>query len=346
MLLTALRARLIFLLAVMAACGSDSTLSSPPPDPEPGPPVPEGLWTASASPSAILRLDPTQLSGTGERDPATTLTTPSARLQTLFGVAFDPSGEMWITSADDNRLLAFEPAALTSSGFKAATAVIAPNAGSLSAPTGLAFDPAHRLWVANHDNGTLVRFDGAQLAAGGAPVPAVVLSGLGHPTALAFDGDGSLWVSDNVAQTIAKYRGADLTASGSPAPAVVLSENQNPLPLPLGLAFDADGNLWVANLGARNVVAFNPAQRAATGSPAPQIVLSSTGISLSLPVGLAFDAEGSLWVVGGAGTLTKFARTSLGASGAPEPSARLTITGHQVLWSAAFWPRPAGLPLN
>src|SRR2546425_5315995 len=169
MLPTALRARLILLLAVRAACGSDSTLSSPPPDPEPGPPVPEGLWAASASPSAILRLDPTQLSGTGERDPATTLTTPSARLQTLFGVAFDPSGEMWITSADDNRLLAFESAALTSSGFKAATAVIAPNAGSLSAPTGLAFDPAHRLWVANHDNGTLVRFDCAQLAAGGPP---------------------------------------------------------------------------------------------------------------------------------------------------------------------------------
>src|SRR5256712_7606385 len=164
-------ARLIFRRAVRAAGGSDSTLSSPPPDPEPGPPVPEGLWTASASPSAILRLDPTQLSGTGERDPATTLTTPSARLQTLFGVAFDPSGEMWITSADDNRLLAFESAALTSSGFKAATAVIAPNAGSLSAPTRLAFDPAHPLWVAHHDKGTPGRIDCAHFAAGGRPRP-------------------------------------------------------------------------------------------------------------------------------------------------------------------------------
>src|SRR3989449_8954076 len=205
MLLTALRARLIFGLAVMAAGGSASTLSSPRRAPEPGPPVPEGLWTASASPSAILRLDPTQLSGTGERDPATTLTPPSARLQTLFGVAFDPSGEIWITSADDNLLLAFGPGALTSSGFKAATTVIGPNAGSLGAPTGLAFDPGHRLWVANHDNGTLVRFDGAQLAAGGAPVPAVVLSRLGHPTAPAFGGVGSLLVSAKVAQTIADY---------------------------------------------------------------------------------------------------------------------------------------------
>src|SRR5438093_6181263 len=339
MLLTALRARLIFLLWVVAGCGSDQTMSSLPPDPE-------GLWTASASPSAIVRLAPEQLSGTGDRVPATTLTTPSARIQTLFGVAFDPNGELWITSAADNLLLAFGPGALTSSGFKAATTVIGPNAGSLTTPTGLAFDPAHRLWVANHDNGTLVRFDGAQLAVGGAPVPAVMLSGLGHPTALAFEADGSLWVSDNVAQTIAKYRATDLTVSGSPAPAVVLTENNNASPLPLGLAFGADGNLWVANLQARNVVAFSPAQLAVTGAPTPQVVLSSTDGSLALPVGLAFDAEGSLWVVGGAGSLTKFARTSLGASGAPEPSARLTIAGHQVLWSAAFWPRPAGLPLN
>src|SRR5437667_1482873 len=339
MLLTALRARLIFLLWVVAGCGSDQTMSSLPPDPE-------GLWTASASPSAIVRLAPEQLSGTGDRVPATTLTTPSARIQTLFGVAFDPNGELWITSADDNLLLAFGPGALTSSGFKAATTVIAPNAGSLTTPTGLAFDPAHRLWVANHDNGTLVRFDGAQLAVGGAPVPAVMLSGLGHPTSLAFDADGSLWVSDNVAQTIAKYRATDLTVSGSPAPAVVLTENNNASPLPLGLAFGDDGNPWVANLQARNVFAVSPAQPAVTGAPTPQVVLSSTDGSLALPVGLAFDAEGSLWVVVGAGSLTKFARTSLGASGAPEPSARLTIAGHQVLWSAAFWPRPAGLPLN
>src|SRR5439155_940405 len=126
------------------------------------------------------------------------------------------------TSADDNRLLAFESAALTSSGFKAATAVIAPNAGSLSAPTGLAFDPAHRLWVANHDNGTLVRFDGAQLAAGGAPVPAVVLSGLGHPTALAFDGEGSLWVVGG-AGTLTKFARTSLGASGAPEPSARLT---------------------------------------------------------------------------------------------------------------------------
>jgi hypothetical protein len=50
-------------------------------------------------------------------------------------------------------------------------------------------------------------------------------------------------------------------------------------------------------------------------------------------------------VVGGEGILTKFGRASLGASGAPEPSARLRIADYSLIWSAAFWPRPAGLPL-
>lgn len=234
----------------------------------------------------------------------------------------------------------------TRSGFGAASTVIVANAGSFSAPTGLAFDPARRLWVANHENGTLVAFESAQLATGGPLTPAVVLSGLGHPTSLAFDASGALWVSDNVAQTIAKYRATDLPASGSPIPTVVLTENANPSPLPLGLAFDGDGNLWVANLGAKNVVAFSPAQQAATGAPTPQVALSFTGTPASLPVGLAFDAAGSLWVVGGSGNLTKFDKASLDASGAPEPSVALTLSGRSILWTAAFWPKPPGLPLN
>ncbi|MGH7675160.1 MAG: hypothetical protein ACREMV_07795 [Gemmatimonadales bacterium] len=321
-------------------------MAGPRPPLPPGQAVPEGLWTASGSAAAIFRLAPAQLSDIGERVPATRLTTAGTTLRTLVGVAFDRSGTMWITSSDDHLLLSFEPAALASSGLKAATTVIMPNAGSLSAPSGLAFDRARGLWVANFDNGTLVRFDSAQLAVGGAPAPAVVLSIQGNPTSLAFDRDGALWVSDHLAQTIAQYRAADLVASGSPAPAVVLTEHGNSLPHPMGLAFDADGDLWVANIGARNVVAFSPAQQAATGAPQPHVTLSSTGTSLSIPVGLAFDAEGSLWVVGGSGSLTKFEQASLGASGTPEPSARLTVPGHSIFWTAAFWPRPAALPLN
>src|SRR3989442_9668442 len=80
MRLIVLQATSALLLLFVAGCGNDATTPTPPlPDPS----LQDGLWTVSGSPSAILRLDPTQLSDTGQRDPATTLTTPSALLHTL-----------------------------------------------------------------------------------------------------------------------------------------------------------------------------------------------------------------------------------------------------------------------
>jgi sugar lactone lactonase YvrE len=333
------------LLFAAAGCGSDlhtPPITGGPPPPPPPPPAQSSLWTASGTTAAILRLAPEQLQGTGDRTPATAVTTPSALVGLLAGLAFDARGSMWITSSDDNRLISLAPGALDSSGSRTATTVIAPPV--LRVPVALAFDRQHRLWVANFGNGTLVRFDAPQLLPGGDPSPAVVVSGAGTPASLAFDADGSLWVSDNQLQTISKYTEAQLTASGSPVPAVVLRSTGNSAFAPLGLAFDVAGNLWVANLGSANVVAFSPAQLATSGSPEPHIVLS-TPRERGAPLGLAFDQEGSLWVVGGSG-LTKFAAASLGASGAPAPSGVITLAGHSLFWSAAFWPRPPGLPLN
>ena len=338
-------ASLALLLLLSAGCGDEATTPNPTPPPTPGPSLQDGLWTVSGSPASVLRIAPEQLSGTGGRAPATELTTSSAGLSPLTGVAFDAAGSLWLASRDDSLLLAFPPAALAGSGTRTPGTEIVPFHGSLSGPTGLAFDAQQRLWVVNSGNGTLVRFDAAQLAAGGAASPAVVLTGPGSPVALAFDAAGSLWVSDNRAHTIVKYPAEQLVVSGSPVPSLVLTEG-NSLVNPAGLAFDAAGNLWVANSGAENLLAFSPAQQLGIGPAAPHIEIASTGSSLSIPVGLAFDAEGSLWVVGGGGALTRFAAASLTASGATAPSTRLDVSGHSLFWSLAFWPRPAGLPLR
>jgi sugar lactone lactonase YvrE len=345
MRLKSLGAHLVLLSTFAVGCSEDSTAPDPPASPPPGPAVPDGLWTVSGDPSTILRLSPAQLTGTGDRTPDTQITTTSGQLTLLVGVAFGADGRLWMASTGDARLLGYSPGALGTSGSSAASTVIALG-GALSGPTSLAFDSAHRLWVANFGTGTLIRFDPEQLAAGGAPAPKVVLSGAGHPSALAFDASGSLWVSDYEAHRLLRYDTSQLSASGSPAPAAVLTASDGSLVNPSGLAFDDSGSLWVSNLVSGTVVAFGAGQLAATGSVAPRVVLSANAGSLVVPAGLAFDADGSLWVLGGGGGLVRFASASLGVTGSPVPAARLEMPAFRLFWSLAIWPGPPGLPLD
>ena len=94
------------------------------------------------------------------------------------------------------------------------------------------------------------------------------------------------------------------------------------------IAFDGTGNLWVANgnfSGVNTVVDFTPSQLAASGTPAPTVVLSANSGSLGNPAGLAFDASGDLWVANVAGSLVEFTPSQLVTSGDPAPNA--TVTG-------------------
>lgn len=341
---TALRCTFILILALGAAC--DSSAVAPTPSP-PSPVAQPGLWMASGNPSAILRLDPSQLLENAALEPAKKLTTSSAGLFTLNSIAFDTDGTMWVASEDESLLLAFSPAAANTTGRTPATVVIKPKAGSISGPSSLAFDRQHNLWVANYESGKIARFDASTLAASGSPAPAVVISGgVRHPTSLAFDAVGALWVSDNQANTVSRYLVGQLLTSGEKEAAIVLSSNANSLVSPSGIAFDAAGNMWVANAGNQTVASFSIAQRGATGSPVPAVVLSPGNSPLIVPVAIAFDTEGSLWVMGGSGGLKKFEPDALDGEGSQQSSVKIVVSDHVLFWSIAFWPKPAGLPLN
>ncbi len=339
------RSAIVALVALAGGCGYDSNA----PALYDVPPVAaanEGLWVASASSPAILRLAPPQLLGDGRVTPSSTLTTSSATLFTVNGLAFDAAGTLWIASADDSLLLAFSSEALAASGSSVASRVIAPTERSLSAPSAIAFDRLHRLWVANFVAGTLVRFDSMQLAASGAPKPAVILTGLSRPTAIAFDASGSLWVANSHTNLVVKYSAAQLEVSGSPTPQVVLSAFGSSLSNPFALAFDASGTLWVSNVGKGTIVGFGSQKLAAAGSPPPDVELATNSLPFGIPVGLALDGQGSLWIVSAEGALLELARSQLDASGAKDPKARLLVNGHTLLSGLAFWPKPPGLPIN
>jgi glucose/arabinose dehydrogenase len=109
----------------------------------------------------------------------------------------------------------------------------------------------------------------------------------------------TIYVSDNNANSIQTYQ---FTASGNASPAASLSASNGSLNVPNGEAFDAHGDLRVANEGANTVVEYTPSQLAATGAPTPAVTISASGVGQ--PIALAFDASGALWVARYAPTAT------------------------------------------
>ena len=62
--------------------------------------------------------------------------------------------------------------------------------------------------------------------------------------------------------------------------------------------------------------------------------------------GLAFDRDGNLWVFRGGGIIEKYASSSLGAPQSPVSGLAYLLSRHTLVWSGAFSPVPAGLPLH
>jgi NHL repeat len=87
----------------------------------------------------------------------------------------------------------------------------------------------------------------------------------------------------------------------------------NPLSYPWGLALDSNGNLYVANANANNILVFSPGYQLQTAMTITQ--------GISLPSGVAFDPLGHLWVAnsgsanGAVGSVTEYINGVFNPSG-------------------------------
>lgn len=212
--------------------------------------------THSGSRGAKVPVPLYRLRADGVRDPiAVALANPTS-------LALGPDGAMYVSSRFEGHVYR-----LTSED------TVELFASDLGVATGLAFDRDGALYVGDR-SGTIFRVSPDRRVESFATLPASVAA-----FHLAFGPDACLYVS---APTLASHdpiyritpdRLVDVACDG--------------FGRPQGLAFDADGTLYVADAlaGAAGLYRFDPA----SATPEPEYVLSASAI-----VGLAFDPDGGI----------------------------------------------------
>jgi sugar lactone lactonase YvrE len=247
-----------------------------------------------------------------------------------YGLAFDAGNNLWVADGQTGRIMKFSAPFTT---FENASIVIGPSVyfngilgSGLQSPTEIAFDSGGNLWVVDTNNGRILRFN-APLSSGeqaslvigkqnltDSGVASLTASYLVEPRGLAFDATGNLWVSDVLQNRVLEFKSP--FASGESASVVLgqpdfttntaAGDSSKSLSGPESIAFDRLGNLWIAD-GQYRVVEFSPPF---SNFEAASLVLGSASLSggsvfasgqsaLHYPTGLAFGADGTLWVTSG-----------------------------------------------
>jgi sugar lactone lactonase YvrE len=257
---------------------------------------------------------------------------------------------LWV--ANGANVVEFIPSQLTT-GTADPAPHLAINSSVFGAPQGVAFDADGNLWVI--DGGTvaaggtiapaLFQFSAAQLANLATvdnPAPAITIrsASFTFPQQAVFDGKGNLWVSDNGANAIFVFAPGQLQATSAKAAPSISVTSSTAFNGPLGIAFDANGNLYVANNAGTTIERFSAGSlptSAGTHKIAPNQVLQDDGAgSIQAPWGLAFDAEGDLWSsnANAPNTLVEFTPAQLATGGNPTPAVTLksvAVAGSQSL---------------
>jgi len=257
------------------------------------------LWVADTANDRILKYPAANLSTGGAATVAlgqTDLTSGSAgntatTVEYPEYIAFDSDGNLWVSDVNNNRILKYPAANLSTGG--AATVALGQSdltskatgntATTLNKPRGLDFDSSGDLWVVDGNNQRVLKYPAANLSTGGTATVALGQTDLTSKSSgttatkfldlrsLEFDSDGNLWVADKNNLRIVMFPADNLSTGG--AATLVLGQPDftsrtsntaangglaaTTLDTVTSLAFDSDGNLWVVDGGNHRVLKYD-----------------------------------------------------------------------------------------
>ena len=230
------------------------------------------------------------------------------------GLAFDSAGDLFIANYGNETITVIAKSSTTIFGqsFTAGvpTTLTVATSDLLSEPTALAFDTAGDLFISNNGNNSITVIPAATETIFGqaftvdTAATLTAAQGIDHSTGIAFDSNGDLFIAnaDNYVTVIPATTGSIFGQPITTPDAMVgLNVTDGVLNNPGEMAFDSEGNLFVANTGNSTVTVIP----AATGTLFGQSMTANTPVSLNAatgvgyPTGLAVDAAGNLYLTDG-----------------------------------------------
>ena len=246
------------------------------------------------------------------------------------GVAFDASGDLWVTDSDNNRVVEYVPPFQT--GMNASVVIGEPtfntnafsktNASTLDYPEVPVFSPNGDLFVSDYDSNRIVEYtppfkDGqaASVVLGQAnfTTTASLLEpyGLDWPLGLAFSPSGDLWVADSFHDRLVEFvppfttnESASLVLGQVNLTSEATGDGPANLFQPWGVGVDSRGDVWAADYSNNRLVEYVPplsdGMNASVVLGQPAFGSSTSGTSATGEWGpreIAFDPQDDLWEV-------------------------------------------------
>ncbi|MHB2025852.1 MAG: right-handed parallel beta-helix repeat-containing protein [Elusimicrobiota bacterium] len=249
-------------------------------------------------------------------------------MQNPSHVVFDSFGNLWVADTINSRILEFVPPFSTGMNaslvlgqtiFTSSAATATQN--GMYYPTGISFDAAGNLWVADRYNNRVLEFVppfsngmNASLVLGQtiftSSAATVTQNGMYYPTGISFDAAGNLWMTDQFNNRVLEFvppfsngMNASLVLGQTIFTSSAATVTQNGMYYPTGISFDTPGNLWMADQFNHRVLEFSPpfSNGMNASSVLGQLNFTSTGTSatqngVNTPYGVSIDAFGNLWV--------------------------------------------------
>ncbi|MGH7285784.1 MAG: hypothetical protein ACRELY_30055 [Polyangiaceae bacterium] len=263
---------------------------------------------------------------------------------------FDAQGNLWVVDSVNEAIKRYSADSLAAGGSQSPDVEIDASefTGGIPGPASMTFDAKGNLYVGIAFSKTIARFDNdGTLAATGVHGPTATITTPDAPNALAFDKDDNLWAAcanDRVVKLGHAHETGSITATPdvsieakTPSPVI------NTLSNPLGLAFDAAGNLWVDYDG--TFAALTASDRSGSGDVSITPAIQIQADVLSLPGVFSFDESGGLWFAYSQGKIAKFGASQLTASGSVTPEVIVTSSSVGSATGPALYPAPKALPL-